>query len=193
MKKKKKSKFQQRLEEMQLKHNVETGDSGPGNVNPHNEKTHPGDPGDGESQFAQEPWDPNIHGNRGWYCTRFQEPPYYAPVDIWVGQDVLEDWYRVSDGENDYYCNQRDNTIIHDPSHWHKRIGVIYPKYDPMTTDDVPKYTQRQVNEIIGEIDSILSTPPFGVRTQRQDELIEQFHVGLKEAKNIILNRMTGI
>ena len=140
---KKKSKFQQRLEEVQKEHR-EAIDAGI-NLKLHNEEF-PGDPDAHQSLTAQEVYHPNVHGNRGWFCTRRSPPPYYVPVDLWVwhwmyGKDIVEDWYRVSDGEKDYYCNQRDNDIITAPTHWAKRKGVVYPKYDPMTIDDI-----KQIN-----------------------------------------------
>ena len=74
MRKKRKSKFQQRLDEMVEKHREFTGDSGPANVSLH----------DKENPVP-------------WISVLDELPPYYASVDIYDGT-VHENWASVSHG-----------------------------------------------------------------------------------------------
>lgn len=137
IRKKRKSKFQQRLEEMQKKHTEFREDPGPGNVNPHDEN--PGGPRDLEPQTTT---------NHNWYCTKVLPPPYYSNVDLWVGNEIMKEWHRVSDGDKDYYCNSKDNSILTNPTHWKKRPGVNYPEYEPLTEDDIKQVTYRELIEV---------------------------------------------
>ena len=136
MRKKRKSKFQQRLEEMQLKYREDpTGEPTATKVSLH----------DRENPVP-------------WISVLDELPPYYASVDIYDGT-VHENWARVShggerDGPDDFYVNNEDSTVIHNITHWRKRPDVYYRTYDPMTfpspdPDDIPQYTQRDINGII--------------------------------------------
>lgn len=185
MKKKRKSKFQQRLEEMQKKHTEFSEDSGPSKVNLHNEET--GDTGDPESPTAQD--------DRVWVSCDLNPPPYYAPVDIWIGSvlmtegNVCKDWHRVSDGEWDYYCNQRDNTIVTDPTHWRKRQGVNYPRYKPLTGDDIKRITYRELLEVRDTLEKEMIPT---VEVQYNEGFNEGLLQGIKAINNLIrTKRMT--
>ena len=186
---KKKSKFQERLEEVQKEHR-EAIDAGI-NLKLHNEEF-PGDPDAHQSLTAQEPYTPNVHGNRGWFCAQRNPPPYYVPVDLSVGQDILEDWYRVSDGEKDYYCNQRDDKVIYEPKLWAKRTGVVYTKYDPMTTDDIKQITIRDLIDVMIKLENKKTTH------SHMTDLNKGVNLGLGQAITVINDliskkRMTGL
>ena len=152
MKKKRKSRFQQRLEEMQLKHNVKPGDSGPGKVRLHNEDNPPTeeDPRGRGNQTAQS-WGE-------WISVLDELPPYYMSVDIYSGLHIMENWARVShggerDGKDDFYVNNRDSNVAHNITYWRKRPDVNYVSYDPMTTHDVPILSTNDVNDLIKELE----------------------------------------
>jgi len=85
-----------------------------------------------------------------WIQTLFEKPPYYTPIDIWDGKKTLMNWHRLSDGDNEFYANLKDNKII-DSNHvtyWRKLPGVKYPKYEPMTSDDVKIDPSKIINKI---------------------------------------------
>ena len=118
MKTQKKSKFQQRLDEVAKKYR----------------ETHPGST---EGQQLKQ------YTEAGWIDITKERPPYYSPVDILDEDQVAhEDWHRLSDGEREYYGNLNDNRIISGTAitHWRKRSGVTYIKYEPMTMDDIRKH-----------------------------------------------------
>ena len=132
----KKSRFQQRLEEMQAQHkkeNPSTEDLGPGKVNLH-DKDNP------------IPWISELD----------EKPPYYTSVDIFVDCEVYEDWARVShggevDGKDDFYVNNRNSAVIYNITHWRKRDSDLfkYRPYKPMTEDDIKQVTYRDLTEVI--------------------------------------------
>ena len=142
MKKKRKSRFQQRLEEMQLKHNVETEDSGPGKVRRHKPGEAPGAMNP-QSQTAQT-----------WIPIEKEKPPYYTSVDIYDGVVIMMDWARVShggevDSKDDFYVNNRNSDVVYDITHWAKRPGSKNQRYDPMTKEDIPILSTNDVNELL--------------------------------------------
>ena len=126
---KKKSKFQQRLEIAAKRHIEESGKT-PGT----------------QSQSAQLP--------RGWKSLEDEKPPYYAPITISViNKGMFHDWHRVSNGDEDWYCpnDGHNKTIIPEAEviSWRPPEGVEYPTYEPMTTDDLPLFTTRDLYDII--------------------------------------------
>jgi hypothetical protein len=128
---KRKSKFQQRLEEIVKKlkeEEIHSGDDPDGKVKLH------------EMDYKRPPT------NRKWISTEIDKPPYYTPIDIWDGMEVLEHWARVSNGEQDFYVNNQDDRVKYHVTHWAKREGQVYPKYEPMTkTDHIISLLQKEV------------------------------------------------
>lgn len=102
----KKSKFQERLDEVAKKHR------------------------DSQSQVSQKQESPSAHP---WIDLNDEKPAYYASVDILTDSQILEDWHRLSDGDHEFYANLRNNSIVYNPTHWRKRPGVKYIPYEPMT------------------------------------------------------------
>jgi hypothetical protein len=132
--KKRKSKFMERLEKIQLEHQKEKktkspGDSGPTKISLH-DKDNP----------------------VPWICTLYEKPPYYTPVDILVDAKPMDDWNRVSDGDQDYYVNGRDNRCTANVTHWRKRKGIKYEPYNPMTIEDIPVLSTNDVSDLIDEL-----------------------------------------
>jgi len=178
LEKPKKSKFQQRLEEMQKKHR----ENSPGAATAGKVKRHkPGLPREAmaeQNQTAQIPGD--------WISVLDELPPYYTSVDIYNGLHIMEDWARVShggerDGKDDFYVNNRDNNVVYDITYWRKRPYVSYVSYDPMTKDDKPKYTQRDIDGIIINLNNLTAK-----HTQRDDEHSAGYTQGVDEAIDTI-------
>jgi hypothetical protein len=131
----KKSKFQQRLDEVVEKHRKET---------------------------SGEPTEPKVslHDKENpvpWISVLDELPPYYTPVDILTDSNVCEDWNRVSDGDRDYYVNGRDNNMITNATHWRKRKGVKYRPYEPMTTHDVPVLSTNDVKDMVKVLNEMIT------------------------------------
>lgn len=143
---KRKSKFQLRLEEVQKAHEVMTRNGELSNVKRHIEDTTPPEEDGRSSQTAQLPRDPMV-----WKELRHEKPRYYDPINLWDGNSYRYDWYRVSDGEKDYYCNNNDDRVLSpdEITHWSPPAGVTYPPYKPMTRDDIKEFTQRDINEVL--------------------------------------------
>lgn len=159
MRPKRKSRFQQRLEEIAQRLKDESPD-----------------PETPTSLSAQHlPLPPGYD----WISLEDEQPPYYSPIDLWDGKHLYEDWARVSNGEQDYYVNNRDNRIMFIATHWSKRAGVNYPKYEPLTADDVPIYTQRDINGIIIQLNGMLH------RTQEGKGSLE-YSIAIEEALAVI-------
>lgn len=139
-----KSKFQLRLDEVAKAHEEMTRNIELSKVKRHNEETHPPEEDARSSQTAQPP-------PLDWKDLKHQRPRYYDPINLWDGKAILFDWYRVSNGEKDYYCNNKDNKILFpdDVTHWSPPAGVTYPPYKPMTEDDIKEFTQRDINEVL--------------------------------------------
>lgn len=128
---KKKSKWQQRLEEMVEEHKTKrSGDK----VNLHNTDRHWND------QTAMTTAGHYLPGK--WIPIDEEKPPYYAPIDILVyGTDEYQNWARLSNGDYDYYAENNGHRIKRHITHWAKREGHTYPKYEPLTMDDL-KYNK---------------------------------------------------
>ena len=130
--------------------------------------------------------------DRGWFYTRLHPPPYYSPVDLWVGGDhgkVMKDWHRVSDGDNDYYCNSKDNEVIFEPSHWRKHPDVTYPPYDPLTVNDLPILSTNDVKEIVktlqGLITNINPNPYMDYYNSAMEGCIDIIEEALKQKQSL--------
>lgn len=91
----------------------------------------------------------NLKLHKDWIDITEEKPVYYAPIDIHTGKKIYENWARVSDGEIDYYINNRDNHVILKVKYWRKRKGIIYPKYDPMTSKHIPIITENDMYELL--------------------------------------------
>jgi len=154
------SKFQQRLDEMAAAHNINkdiiSGDNANDNLNLHKE----------------------------WIDIQKEKPVWYAPVDIHTGKKIYENYARVSDGEMDYYVNSKDNHVVLKVTHWRKREGIVYPKYDPITEEDLkPILTPYDVGMIMNTISRMLG------------EISKEYNQGLTDSITVIeesLNRKLG-
>ena len=125
-----KSKFQRRLEEVQKKHQE---------MSPVSQK--------GSSQSAQPP---NPNGDLNWKHVSDELPQYYSPVHIWDGKTLHRNWSRVwSESVGNVYVNNQDNRVITKITHWTAPEGMKYPKYEPLTSDDIKRYTRRDIKLII--------------------------------------------
>ena len=147
----KKSKFQQKLDiavrNMKKKHLPEDHR---GSINDqvklHEDTMFSGAQGTGrrKSQTAQPP---NFLNLQRWVSIKDEKPPFYSPINIWCGdtKEVLFNWARISNGKKDCYVNDVDHRVIKEISHWSPPAGVIYPKYDPMTTKDLPGHDLKEI------------------------------------------------
>ena len=143
------SRFQQRLKEVQKERIENAGKpetSSPGGSSTDNLKLH-------KEKRKEETL------SKHWYSVEDVRPPYYTPVDIYTGTYVMRDWSRVSDGEKDYYVNNRDNQVVTKVKFWKKRKGIVYPEYDPMTANDIPKFTVNDIKKLITEIENEYINP----------------------------------
>lgn len=136
----KKSRFQQRLEEIQKKMKTESeGDSGPGEVKLHN-KQYP------------------------WIDIEDELPPYYSPIDIIDSEENYhENWHRLNNGSQDFYANLKDDRVRIHITEWRKRPGIKYTKYEPMTILDV--ITIQLQHELIPEDGRPLDGDEMGFNT----------------------------
>ena len=189
---KKKSKWQQRLEEVQKRQEEMTQEAALVNVKLHTEddlKT-----GDPTTHTAQPPDDE-------WIPMEKEKPTYYTPVDIMIkfADTVLEDFHRLSDGDHDYYASLKSDRIISNPSHWRKRKGIIYRKYEPMTEDDIKAIPIHDIETIIDvmKADLITDDKPI-LSTNDVKELIRE----IKEVNrgdvnptdaDLMIARITGL
>ena len=176
----KKSRFQQRLEEMQLKHGEEpTGEPTEPKVSLHDKKN-------------PIPWISSLD----------ELPPYYMSIDIYSGE-VLEDWARVShggevDGKDDFYVNNRDSKVIDNITHWRKRPDVNYESYEPMTTHDVPLLSTNDVKDIVASLNKLITNlnpnPYLVYYNSAMEGCIDVIESALKEkTKSALLRGNTSI
>lgn len=164
---KRKSRFQQRLEEIQKLHRQAQG----GEVKQHNTESQ-SQGGDTPTSVTAQPVP--LPDGFDWISMEDERPPYYSPIDIWDGKEVFEDWARVSDGVHDYYINRADNRVRHNVTHWSKRAGVNYPKYKPLTEDDIPIYTQRDIDGIIIQLNGMMHRSHEGRGSLEYSNAIEE-------------------
>jgi len=189
--KQKKSKFQTRLDEIVAQRKKEETQSTEGATAPkvrlHTEEI-PIRRGDSPTSIIAQPVP--LPADREWISLEYgdEKPPYYSPIDIWDGKELYENWHRVSNGQYDYYCNQRDNRIVRHVTHWAKLPGVKYNPYQPMTEDDIPKYSQRNMIELINELEEFITVPLFN----NEDFKNHQYEAGMYDAIKTV-KRMTGI
>jgi len=126
----KKSKFQQRLEEVQKKYKEESTEVSQGNSS---QTAHP----------------PNPNGDLNWKHVSDELPQYYSPIHIWDGEFIYRSWARVwSETMGNIYVNNEDNRVIKHITHWTAPEGQEYPKYEPLTQDDIKRYTKRDITNI---------------------------------------------
>ena len=118
-----------------------------------------------------------LPNGRQWIQIDRERPPYYASSDIWDGKELYEDWARVSNGDKDFYVNNRDNRVKYHITHWSKRPGVKYSTYEPMTIKDL----------IITDLDGEMI-----VSDENSTDDVHGFNTGIKIAIDIINKRMTG-
>ena len=175
---KKQNKWQLRLKEM-----VEKNKETPPEISKSNQ-THTAQPPDDE-----------------WISMDEEKPTYYTPVDIMIkfADTVLEDFHRLSDGDHEYYASLKSDRIISNPSHWRKRKGIIYRKYDPMKEDDIKVFSIQDIKTIIDvmKADLITDDKPI-LSTNDVKELIRE----IKEVNrgdvnptdaDLMITRITGL
>lgn len=75
------------------------------------------------------------------------------------------DWHRVwsEELEQDVYVNDRDNKVITKITHWTAPENVTYPKYEPMTGDDIKEFTRRDLKELKEKMSDLLIGNEDGV------------------------------
>jgi hypothetical protein len=155
---KKKSKFQERLDELSKNY---TPEEDKGSINDKldlhkmDDETISGGIQRRTSQTALRTptgQPPNPLGLQRWKSVMDEKPRYYDPVNIWDGKEVLYNWARVACENGDYYVNQ-DDLVKYDVTHWSPPHGVDYPPYEPMTEDDIKLFTIRDINDIIKTIE----------------------------------------
>jgi hypothetical protein len=136
----KKSKWQQRLEEIQK--NLKTrrpGDDMEPQVNLHKMSYMTPPPG------------------RDWIAIEDEKPPYYSPIDMWDGKELYEDWHRLSNGDHDYYASLWDNKIKRHITHWAKRPGMKYHKYDPLTIDNISQPSEEPKTISVDDVQQVIN------------------------------------
>jgi len=178
---KRKSKFQERLEAVQKAHEEMTRNGELSNVKRHTEETQPSEEDARSSQTAQLPRDPMV-----WKVLKHEKPRYYDPINLWDGNSYRYDWYRVSNGEKDYYCNNNDDRVLSpdDITHWSPPAGVKYPPYQPMTEDDIKEFSRRDLKHLIERMkDEII--PNNQIPNDNPDQH-HAFNTGLKTGITVI-------
>lgn len=145
-----------------------------------------------QSQSAQA-LPPNPNNNLNWKDVKTELPKYYAPIHIWDGKKVYKNWARVwSESMGNVYVNNQDDNVITKITHWTAPEGLEYPKYKPLTEDDVKRYTRRDIKHIIKALTKLIllrenSKHPSTEYTQGVDDAI------ITLEKLIKPKRMTGI
>jgi hypothetical protein len=185
----KKSKFQQRLDDMVKKNKERTspGKYGPTDISLHNEETPPGETG---------PTKISLHDKDNpvqWISVLYEKPPYYTSVDLLHdrGTVILEDWARVShggevDGQDDFYVNNRNSDVVYDVTHWRKRPEVKYKPYEPMTTNDIPILSTNDVNEALKTLEELKTV--WGVNTN--NPYIEYYNSAIEDCIAVVQNTL---
>lgn len=154
----KKSKFQERLDSTAKKYLSEDDEGGINDkVKLHDTNLFSGDPQKKTRRATQTAQPPNAGQTYDWKETKKEKPPYYVRIHIWDGTTIFHNWARVSNGDEDYYvCTvyPEVDVIIEDINitHWSPPAGVIYPKYDPMTANDLPGYDLKQIIKTMKKI-----------------------------------------
>lgn len=100
-----------------------------------------------------------------WVDITLEKPRYYDQIHIWDGRTLHMDWCRVwsEELEQDVYVNRRDEEVVSKITHWAIPKGESYPKYEPMTSDDVLTYTRRDLLDIIDDINNDMVGVKAGV------------------------------
>ena len=107
----------------------------------------------GASQSAQPP---DLHGKYKWKDVHEELPPYYAPIHIYDGKTIHHNWSRVwSETQGNIYVNNEDNRVITKATHWSPPDGLDYPKYQPLTSDDIKLYTRRDIKHLIENLNKL--------------------------------------
>ena len=133
IRKKRKSKFQERLNEVARLHREYQ-----------EEKT-----GEAASLLAPSV-PPNPNGDLNWKHVADELPQYYSPIHIWDGETVYFKWARVwSETLGNIYVNNEDDRVITKITHWTAPEGMKYPKYEPLTDEDIKRYTLRDIKHVI--------------------------------------------
>jgi len=134
-----KSKFQERLEEVAkvYRENLE-------------------DPTASSASLSAQP--PNPVGDFNWRHVNDELPQYYSPIHIWDGKTMYLNWARVWSEATlgDIYVNNIDDRVITKITHWTPPKGQKYPKYEPLTDDDIKRYTKRDIKLIIKALTKLI-------------------------------------
>ena len=138
MRTKRKSKFQERLDEVAKKFR----------------ETSPPVSQEVSSLSAQPP---NPDGDFKWKHVKDEVPQYYSRIHLWDGKTLYFNWSRVwSETIGNIYVNNQDDRVITKITHWTAPAGLEYPKYEPLTEDDVKRYTKRDINYIIKALTKLI-------------------------------------
>ena len=82
---------------------------------------------------------------QGWRDINKEKPVYYCPVNITVSTPIgvdgtvrferLEDWHRLSDGDNDFYGNDKNDRVIFqsEVTHWTYTENLDTTNINPKT------------------------------------------------------------
>ena len=186
MRRKRKTGFQKRLEEAAKKYGTIPHEV---SQNPQSQSAH--DP-DGDDKPTSQSAPPNPSGNLKWKRCNDELPQYYSSIHLWDGQEVHLNWARVwSETLGNIYVNNRDDTIITKITHWTAPEGQEYPKYNPLTKDDVRLYTKRDVRVVLNKL--------YGLIKNRDNSKLPsiEYNAGVDDAIITIENatkdkRMTG-
>jgi len=155
-----------------------TSRSAENKVKLHNEESEEA-PGVVESQTAQE----------GWTNILKELPRYYDNIHIMLTNgETLMNWHRLSNGEQEFYGSMETDRIIAEDEVvcWQPPIGVTYPKYDPLTTNDLKLFSAGDIKELVNQINGQKKTDPG------TSIIYESFNYGIEAAAiitNIFLER----
>jgi len=183
-----KSKFQERLNELLKK--TKENSSPASQINQSQTAQTPGQKRSaGQSQSAQPP---NPYNDFKWKHVSDELPPYYSAIHIWDGQRIHFNWTRVwSETLGNIYVNKKNDNIITKITHWSPPEGEIYPKYEPLTENDVKRYTTRDIQYLIGKMKDKLITNVEMIPNDRNTRI--SYNTGIKSCITILneLQRMT--
>jgi hypothetical protein len=145
----KKSKFQERLDQAVKKHTRPEEDPGGINdqVNLHKTNLFSGVLQVTTRKASQTAHPPNPGGFQNWISVEDLLPDPYRIINIWDGNDVLYNWYRVKekDGENVFYVNNENEGFRTDVTHWsYPYVGNI-PNTVKTPAKDLPGYDLKEI------------------------------------------------
>ena len=124
--------------------------------------------------------------NVTWISVDIEKPPCYATVNIWDGKQIFYNWARVFDGEKDYYVTDYDKTLVKtDVTFWSYPEEVTYPKYEPMTAEDIPGYELTQLIKAMKK--------KKAMSNNYYSQVAAGFNTGIEECIQIVERRLKRI